>query len=265
MPPKKVIQKNNKKKRSYLSYLNPFYRVEEEEEEEVEIWDHPPAPYYAVDESRELALRRAQNRPQNNNNNTPRNSNYFVTVNTHIRRDDVTPEEARYIADILQRTFNQALRENTGRWVRIVPGNENMTAEQMLEAIEVYTKPEIQPNNNAHQIHSHSIIAIRHNSKVQVDYNEIRNLVNNIVAPEVIRYVRNHAANVPKAVAGGQFKTDIDRASGSTAGEEFEYLDEEGVSWDSDYVGEYYGNLKDSGYEGGDAYKKYSRRRLYSQ
>lgn len=167
-------------------------------------------------------------------------SNYFLTINTHISGKKYTPEEISRIAAALQSEINAMLYNNTGSIVKLAPG----TTLNDIDSIQVFTKPELQQNNPANQLHAHSIISIRHNKKVQLDYAKIKQLVDKEIAPAVRELTEKLDAMETEGGATS-YKMHIERSSGKSVEDEFIYVDKEtGLEWEPSHVGDYYKELK---------------------
>lgn len=134
-----------------------------------------------VDESASRRKRMRENNNNNNNNREDHISNYFITVNTHVPGHDYTEEEIQMIAEVLQTELNNALYSNTSKYLKVAPG----TRPEDIKSIKVFTKPELQQNNNANQLHTHTVLTISHSSKVQLDYAYINKMVNSDIAEKV--------------------------------------------------------------------------------
>ncbi len=157
-----------------------------------------------------------------------RRSNYFLTIVTNASLQKYTVEEIEVITRVLTEEVNAMLWYYAPDYIKILEANGDM---DLIERIEFITKPEMQ-NVRAvgGQLHTHSIIAITHYTKVQLDYNLINELIKEIAA----------GLGFKKKDGGvAKFQVQIQRASDS-AQNEYEYLDEEGVSYEAGDIGQYY-------------------------
>ncbi len=157
-----------------------------------------------------------------------RRSNYFLTVVTNADLQTYTPDQIETIARLLQAEVNSMLWYYAPDYIRILEEGGDM---DLIERIEFITKPEMQnarPGNG--QLHTHSIIAITHYTKIQLDYAKINDLVKEIAA----------GLGLKKKDGGvAKFQVQIQRASDS-AQNEYDYLDEEGVAYEAGDISEYY-------------------------
>lgn len=255
---------NNNNNNNNINNLNNIIIIgkkEEKEEEkgkEEDEYQYPPLPpIIAVDENRKLVKARERQRIADERlaeaeseamrllrkveKKKTKFSNYFLTVNSHLKGKDFSEEEIVKIAEILQDTLNEELAKNSSKWVKV---KSDADADH-IQSIKIYTKPELQGVNTANQLHTHSIIMIEHDTRVQLDYNAIRELVNTKIAPrvreeaDILSGAREYGGGI------GNFKVQIQRASGKTAAEEFVYLDDMGIIWDRQQAASYYEGLKE--------------------
>lgn len=158
-----------------------------------------------------------------------RRSNYFLTVVSPATLKDYTEDEIELIAAEMQRRVNEQLYLYAPDYIKFLEANDSL---DLITRIEFITKPELQEARGENgQLHTHSIIAITHSSRIHLDYNMLYSIMQD-VAKEMGFY---------KKKTGGlaSFQVQIQRASDSTQNE-YDYLAEDGVMYEAGDISSYY-------------------------
>lgn len=95
-----------------------------------------------------------------------RYSNFMITINSNIDYDKMTDEEKTKFKNIAKYVFSN----NIQKYVQFSEDGKS------IYSIEPTYRFEIAPTNN--RLHLHGIIKITHNSKIKLDLNQLRKIIN---------------------------------------------------------------------------------------
>lgn len=159
-------------------------------------------------------------------------SNYFLTIVYPADLARYTEDELEVIAAELQRRVNSMLYFYAPDYIEILEENGDL---DLVEQIQFITKPErqLQRGDNG-LLHSHSIIQVTHYTRVQLDYE----LINELIAE-----IAKDMGFKKKDGGIAKFQVQIQRASDSAINE-YDYLAEDGVSYEAGDISEYYENAE---------------------
>jgi len=191
------------------------------------------------------------------NRRKTRYSNYFITIVTNAQLQNYSPDEIEELADQLQTRINEQLYKYAPLYIREVGILNPNGVYTDIERIRIITKPELQEGRGEQgQLHAHSIVAITHSSRLQLDYQLINQLVKELSAEFKLEKVGGDGI--------AKFKVAIQRASDNLEGE-YDYLAEDGVTYAPSDVGRYYDEaenaIRNGHMERGDLQKFKKRKR----
>lgn len=158
-----------------------------------------------------------------------RRSNYLITVVSNANLRDYTPEEIEVLAAEMQYRINEKLYLYAPDYIRFLEKNDSL---DLITRVELFTKPERQEGRGRDgQLHTHSILATTHHSKIRLDYEMIHELMQEVARD--MKFSKRKDGGIAK------FQVQIQRASDSAQGE-YEYLAEDGVTYESGDISNYY-------------------------
>ena len=162
------------------------------------------------------------------------NSNWFITVNTHIHRDSLNKEQRNQIKKDLENRIALALEENYKDYIKVLDEDGSLDDAKITNKIKV----EFQKSNKSGDLHSHNLISIKHGTRVQLDYNKIKILLKDAVKNLGDEYIEDF-----------DMRPNIHMKFGSDNGDaETEYM-EKGTHkiWSKVDVKKYYEDLRERG------------------
>jgi hypothetical protein len=158
-----------------------------------------------------------------------RHSNYLITIVSNAKLKDYTPEEIEVLAAEMQYRVNEQLYLYAPDYIKFLEENDSL---DLISRIEIFTKPERQEGRGANgQLHTHSIFAVTHNTRIHLDYKLINEIMQDVA--------RDMGFSKKKDGGIAKFQVQIQRASDSAQGE-YEYLAEDGVTYESGDISAYY-------------------------
>ncbi len=158
-----------------------------------------------------------------------RRSNYLITIVSNAKLKDYTPEEIEVLAAEMQYRVNEKLYLYAPDYIKFLEENDSL---DLISRIEIFTKPERQEGRGANgQLHTHSIFAVTHNTRIHLDYKLINDIMQDVA--------RDMGFSKKKDGGIAKFQVQIQRASDSAQGE-YEYLAEDGVTYESGDISSYY-------------------------
>ena len=158
-----------------------------------------------------------------------RRSNYMMTVATNIDLQRYTEDEVEIIARELQERLKGMLYYYAPDYIRVLTENDDL---DLIEDVTITIKTEMQESRGKHgQLHSHMIVATSHYTQIQLDYDLIHRLIQEIAKD--FGFQKKDGSGIAK------FQVQIQRASDS-AQNEYDYLAEDGITYEAGDISEYY-------------------------
>lgn len=107
-------------------------------------------------------------------NSRIKNSSWFITVNPHHSSNGLSDEEKEKIENEYHRTVVDTINDNLNILIQFGKEGEGWSN---VKEIENYTTVEIQPVNQTHGFHTHTLLSIEHNTRISLDYEKTKSLL----------------------------------------------------------------------------------------
>jgi hypothetical protein len=178
----------------------------------------------------------------------PSTSSWFVTVNTHVSKNELTPNQIQKaeieLENMISRIFNTYPQEYL---TFLEPGADPSKIRKM----QLHLKVEYQDYHPAKQLHLHGYFSLEHSTKVHLNYKRIN---------ELIREQMKRNTFFQELPSGGSLPQVHVRmgAPGGHGDPEKEYMEKDtNVIWVREEVAAYYRDLRERGVTDKEAYERF--------